>query len=92
MSNPFTIKAETSVLKAWGGKGMVTSTVTDNDKTPVAGQPVFFTVGKKTTKVVTSKNGIAVLKGVAKGTAVKVSFTAVAGKYTAATPVSTKAL
>jgi hypothetical protein len=91
-THPFTVAAESTVLKAVAGKGTVTATVTDNDRTPVAGRPVTFTVGKKVTKVTTNAKGVAVLARQTKGTTVSVSFAAVSGKYTAAKAVTAKVL
>lgn len=89
---PFTVSPETTVLKAVGGKGSVTATLTDNDKKPVVGQLVAFKAGSKVTKVKTNAKGVAVLSRLAKGTTVSVSFAAVPGKYLAAKAVSAKAL
>lgn len=88
----FTVKPETSVLTAKGGKGTVTATLLDNDKTPLAGQIVSFTVAKKVTKVRTNAKGVAVLSKQKKGTTVKVDFAAVKDRYTAAKSVSAKVL
>jgi hypothetical protein len=89
---PFTVSPESTVLKAVGGKGSVTATLTDNDKTPLASQLVAFKVGSKTTKVKTNSKGVAVLSKLAKGSTASVSFAAVTGKYAAAKAVSAKAL
>jgi hypothetical protein len=89
---PFTIKSETTLLKAVAGKGTVTATLTDNDKTAVAGKTVVFTVGKKVTKVVTNAKGVAVLKKQVKGSTVKVAFAGVKNFYVAAKSVSAKVL
>lgn len=89
---PFTVAPETTVLKAVGGKGSVTATLTDNDKKPVVGQAVAFKVGSKVTKVTTNAKGVAVLSRQAAGTSVSVSFAAVTGKYAAAKAVTAKVL
>jgi hypothetical protein len=83
---------EKTVLKAVAGKGSVTATLTDNDKSPVAGQLVAFTVGSKVTKVKTNAKGVAVLARQPAGTTVKVGFAAVTGYYSAAPTVSAKVL
>lgn len=92
LSAPFVVKAESTVLKAVASKGYVTATLTDNDRTPVAKRVIVFTVGSRTAKTVTNAKGQAVLKGLAKGTVVKVAFAAVPGYYTAAKSVTAKAL
>ena len=83
---------EKTVLKAVAGKGSVTATLTDNDKSPVAGQLVVFTVGSKVTKVKTNAKGVAVLTRQTAGTTVKVGFAAVSGYYSASPTVSAKVL
>lgn len=91
-SAPFTVKLEKTVLKAVGGRGTVTATLTDDDKAPVAGQLVTFTVGSKVTKVKTSAKGVAVLTGQVKGALVKVTFAGTKGLYSAAAGTSAKVL
>jgi len=89
---PFTVAAESTVLKAVAGKGTVTATLKDNDKTAVAGQLVAFKVGSKITKIKTNAKGVAVLSRLAKGTSVTVSYAGLKGKYLAAKAVTTKVL
>lgn len=92
LAKPFTVAAEKALLKAVAGKGTVTATLTDDDRTALAGQTVLFTVGSKVTKVKTNAKGVAVLSRQTKGATVKVSFAAVAGRYLAAPAVSAKVL
>ena len=86
----FTVAAEKAVLKAVAGKGTVTATLTDDDRTPLAGQVVVFTVGSKTTKAKTNAKGVAVLTRQTAGATVKVAFAAVKDRYSAAPAVSAK--
>jgi len=88
----FTVKAEKALLKGVAGRGTVTATLIDDDKTALAGQVVVFTVGKKVTKVKTNAKGVAVLTRQVKGATVKVSFAAVPARYTAAPTVSVRVL
>lgn len=87
-SVPFTVVAEKTVLKAVGVKGGAKATVLDDDKHVVAGKPVTFLIGKTKKVVKTNSKGIAVVTGLARGTAVKVSFAPVKGYYLG-TPTST---
>ncbi len=89
---PFTVAPETSVLKAVAGRGTVTATLTDNDRTPIKGQVVTFKVGSRVTKVITNAKGVAVLTRQTKGTSVTVGFAGVRGKYTAAKSVTSRVL
>ena len=89
---PFTETVEKPVLKAVAGRGTVTATLTDDDKTPLAGQLVAFTVGSKVTKVKTNAKGVAVLTRQTRGAIVKVGFVAVKDFYSAAPTVSVKVL
>ncbi len=91
LSQPFTVVVDKTVLKAVGGPGGVAATLTDNDKQPLAGRMVAFTVGGQVSKVKTNAKGQAFLKGIAKGTAVKVGFGGVPRYYAAAKTVSAKA-
>lgn len=91
-SAPFKVALESTVLKAVGSKGAVTATLSDNDGHRLAKRVVVFTVGSKVTRVTTNAKGQAVLKNLARGAAVKVSFAAVSGYYSAAKTVSAKAL
>lgn len=91
-TTPFTVVVEKTLLSAKAGKGTVTATVKDDDGHVVAGQPVTFLVGKKVTTARTDARGVAVLKGLTKGTSVKVGFAAVAKRFAAAPSVTTKAL
>lgn len=90
VARAFTIAVEKTVLKAVGGKGAVTATLTDDDKRAVAGQVVTFTVGKTKKTVKTDAKGVAKL-AVAKGTTVTVSYPGSAGSYAAAKAVTAKA-
>ena len=92
LSDSFVVALEKTVLKATGSKGAVTVALTDNDRTALGKHTVAFTVGNKVTKLTTNGKGQAVLKGLAKGTSVKVAFAAVPGFYSAAQAVSAKAL
>jgi hypothetical protein len=89
-SAPYTVKLESTVLKAVGSKGAVTATLSENDPRPLANRTVVFTAGKKVYKVKTNAQGRASVSKLAKGTVVKVSFPSVAGYYAAAAPVSAK--
>jgi len=89
---PFTVLAEKAVLKATAVKAGAKAAVLDDDKHPVAGRPVVFTVGSKKTVVKTNAQGVAVLGRLARGTAVKVSFPAVPGFYLATPTYTVKAL
>ena len=91
-AGPFVVKVESAVLTAVGTKGTVTATLKDNDKTAIAKRIVVLTVGKKTIKATTNAQGQVILKGLAKGTVVQVAFAAVPTYYSAAKPVSAKAL
>jgi hypothetical protein len=91
-SAPFKVTTEKSLVTAKAGRGTVTATLTDDDKTPLAGQVVSFTVGSKITKVKTNAKGVAVLTRQTKGATVKVAFAAVKDLYSAAKPVSAKVL
>lgn len=88
----FVVAVESTVLKAVASKGAVTATLADNDRHAIAKRVVIFTVGSRSTKVTTNAKGQAILKGVAKGAVVKVSFAAVPTLYAAAKPVTVKAL
>lgn len=85
----FTVAVEKTVLKATGGKGAVTATLTDDDKKPVAGQVVTFTSGSKKVSAKTDAKGVAKAAGLPAGN-VKVAYAGAAGMYSAAT-TSTKA-
>lgn len=87
---PFTVLPEASVLTATAGKGTATATLLDNDRTPIVGQLVSFTVGSKVTKVKTNAKGVAVLTKQVSGSTAKVGFAAVPAAYTAAKTVSVK--
>jgi hypothetical protein len=92
LSEPFVVAAEKTVLKAVGAKGVITATLTDNDRSPLVRHTVVFTVGKKVTRIGTNAKGQAVLRGLAKGAVAKVTFATEPGRYSAAKPVSAKAL
>jgi hypothetical protein len=88
-SAPFTVLVEKTALKATGGKGAVTATLSDDDRHPVAGQVVTFTSGKKKVTGKTNAQGVAKATGLPAGN-VKVTYAGAAGMYTAAS-TSTKA-
>ncbi len=92
LASPFTVKAEKALLKVVAGRGTMTATLADDDRTVLAGQVVVFTVGSKVTKVKTNAKGVAVLTRQTKGATVKVSFVAIKDQYTAAPTVSAKVL
>lgn len=85
----FTVTVEKTALKAVGGKGGVTATLTDDDKKPVAGQIITFTSGSKKVTAKTDAKGVAKATGLPAGN-VKVSYAGAAGMY-AASSTSTKA-
>lgn len=76
----FTVLVEKTVLKAVGGKGGVTATLTDDDRKPVAGQVITFTSGSKKVTAKTDANGVAKATGLPPGN-VKVSYPGAAGMY-----------
>jgi hypothetical protein len=80
---PFTVLVEKTALKVTGSKGTVAATLSDDDKKPVAGQPVTFTAGSKKATVKTDTQGVAKVAGFAPGTTVKVSYAGAAGMYSA---------
>jgi hypothetical protein len=84
----FVVVAEKAVLKAVGIRGGASATLLDDDKHPIAGRVVTFTVGSKKYAVKTNAKGVAVLTHLAMGTAVKVGFAGVKGYYLA-TPTYT---
>ncbi len=67
-----------------GASRSLTVTLLDDDRHPVAGQTVYFTVGNKTTALRTDGSGVAVFRGAKAGQSVKVEFRGVKGKYGAA--------
>jgi hypothetical protein len=81
---PFTVLVEKTTLKVTGGKGTVAAALSDDDKKPVAGQPVTFTAGSRTATVKTDAKGVAKVAGFAPGTTVKVSYPGAGGMYSAA--------
>ena len=81
---PFTVLVEKTALKVTGSKGTVAATLSDDDKKPVAGQPVTFTAGSKKATVKTDAKGVAKVAGFAPGTTVKVTYAGAAGMYSAA--------
>jgi hypothetical protein len=87
---PFTVLVEKTALRVTGAKGTVAATLSDDDKKPVAGQPVTFTAGSKKATVKTDAKGVAKVAGFAPGTTVKVTYAGAAGMYSA-TAGSTKA-
>lgn len=69
----------------------VTATLLDDDKRAVAGQKVsFFVNGKRVATLVTNSKGQAVYSGAKPGQTVHATFTAVSGKYAAATAKAVK--
>jgi hypothetical protein len=91
-TTPFKVLAEKTVLKVAAIKGGVKATVLDDDRHPVVGRVVVFTFAGKKKLVRTNAKGLAVLTGVARGTAVKVSFPAVPGYYLGTPTYTVKAL
>jgi hypothetical protein len=79
----FTVLVEKTVLKAVGSKAAVTATLTDDDKTPVAGQVITFTSGSKKVTAKTDAKGIAKATGLPPGN-IKVAYAGAAGMYAAA--------
>ncbi|MDP9165104.1 MAG: hypothetical protein M3O32_03430 [Actinomycetota bacterium] len=90
-TRPITVTIEPTVLKATGGRGTVNVALRDDDRAPVAGQPVVFTVGGKGKTVKTNGRGLASLRGIPAGSSVTVSYVGSKGYYAAATSVRTKA-
>jgi hypothetical protein len=88
----FTVALEKTLLKAVASRGGATATVVDNDKHPVVGRYVTFTIGSTKRLVKTNTRGVAVLTGVRKGTAVKVAFLPVKGFYLGTPTITVKAL
>ena len=89
VSVDFTVSVEKTALKAVGGKGGVTATLTDDDRKPVAGQVITFTSGSKKVTARTDAKGIAKAAGLPAGN-VKVTYAGATGMYAAAS-TSTKA-
>ncbi|MDT4942636.1 MAG: hypothetical protein QOJ34_2725, partial [Pseudonocardiales bacterium] len=85
----FTVSLEKTALKAVGGKGGVTATLTDDDKKPVAGQAVTFASGSKKVTAKTDAKGVAKATGLPAGN-IKVTYAGAAGMYAAAS-TTTKA-
>jgi hypothetical protein len=88
-SVPFTVLIEKTVLKATGSKGAVTAILSDDDRTPVAGQVITFTLGSKKATARTDAKGVAKVTGFPPGN-VKVAYAGASGMYAAAS-TSTKA-
>ncbi len=84
------VRLETSVLSARvskvtpGNARTVTATLTDDDRAPIAGQVVVFSVGGKSAAIRTDSRGVAVFHGAKAGQSVSVAFAGVSGKYTPA--------
>jgi hypothetical protein len=87
----FVVSPEKTVLKVSRVSRGVRAQLLDDDRHPVAGRTVVFTVGSKRYSVTTDRNGVAVLRNTKTGTTVKVSFPAVPRYYLAAPTVTTKA-
>jgi hypothetical protein len=82
-SVPFTVLVEKTVLNATGTQGSVTATLIDDDKHPVTGQVITFTLGSKKVTARTDAKGVAKATGMPPGN-VKVAYAGAAGMYTAA--------
>ena len=78
---PFTVLVEKTLLKATGGSGAVTATLTDDDRKPVAGQAVTFTSGAKKVTARTAANGVVKASGFPAGSTVTVTYAGVTGQY-----------
>jgi hypothetical protein len=76
----FTVSVERTVLKSTGSRGTVTATLTDDDKSPVAGQVVTFASGSKKVTARTNAKGVATANGLPSGT-VKVTYAGASGMY-----------
>jgi hypothetical protein len=87
----FTALVEKTKLKAVSSRGGATATLKDDDGKPVVGRSIHFLVGKTKKSVKTNAKGVAVLKGLKKGTVVKVSFPGVPGLYTGTPTITVKA-
>jgi hypothetical protein len=85
----FTVLVEKTALKAVGGKGGVTATLTDDDRKPVAGQVITFASGSKKLTARTNAQGVAKVTGLPPGN-VKVTYAGAPGMYAAAS-TTTKA-
>jgi hypothetical protein len=83
VSVDFTVLVEKTALKAVGGKGGVTATLTDDDKKPVVGQVITFASGSKKLTAKTNPQGVAKVTGLPPGN-VKVTYAGAPGMYTAA--------
>jgi hypothetical protein len=81
-SVPFTSLVEKTALKAVNSKGNVTATLTDDDKTPVAGQSITFTLGSKKATAKTDARGVAKVSGFPAGN-VKATYAGAPGMYSA---------
>lgn len=77
---PFTVLVEQTALKAVNTKGTVTATLTDDDKTPVAGQVITFTLGSKKATAKTDAKGDAKVSGFPAGN-VKATYAGAPGMY-----------
>lgn len=82
-SVPFTVLVEKTVLNATGTKGDVTATLLDDDRHPVTGQVITFTLGSKKVTARTDAKGVAKATGMPPGN-VKVAYAGAAGMYSAA--------
>jgi hypothetical protein len=79
----FTVLIEKTVLTATGTKGAVTATLRDDDRRPVGGQVITFTLGSKKVTARTDAKGVAKATGLPPGN-VKVTYAGAPGMYTAA--------
>jgi hypothetical protein len=82
-SATFTVLIEKTALKAVSSKGMITATLTDDDKKPVPGQTISFTSGSKKVTAKTDSKGVAKVSGLPAGR-ITVSYAGATGMYTAA--------
>jgi len=97
LSGPITVNVERTsfaplaVARPSATTRVVTATLLDDDRTPVAGQRVdWYVNGRKVATVVTTSAGKSVFKGAQPGQSVQARFAAVTGKYAAATSGTVK--
>jgi hypothetical protein len=92
-TKPFTVVPERTVLRVTALRGGAQATVVDDDRPAhaVVGRYVRFTVNGKSYLRKTSSRGIAVLTGVKKGTAIKVTFLPVKNLYLGTGTITTRA-
>lgn len=86
LRSPFSVTLEKTALSLTAAKTTVVATLHDNDKHPVIGQKIVWTVnGKKAATTTTNAKGLSTFKGAKKGQTVKATFAGVKGKYAGAT-------